>query len=87
MVREVYMPWWGSVLVAVGVAIWGLVSGLLGWITREQWSAIKELRKSISDHQKEVSDNYVRKTDYKDDLDRIFHALERVEDKLDKKLP
>jgi hypothetical protein len=58
---------------------------VLGWFARELWSAVKNLKEDLIKLKTELSDNYVRKDDFKDFKRDLFDILRRIEDKLDTK--
>lgn len=71
----------------INFAIAGLGIGfsVLGWFARELWSAVKELRKDLVSLRESISDNYVRKDDFKELRHELMAMLQRIEQKLDMK--
>lgn len=72
-------------------AIFGLVevvtAALFGWLWRELSSlrrALDEVRANHADHRTLVAEKYATKADIETSLDRVYSALERIEQKLDK---
>jgi len=59
--------------------------GILGWLARELWSAVKELRVDMVTLKNYVSENYTRKDDFKDFRNELLGVLQRIENKLDTK--
>jgi hypothetical protein len=55
---------------------------LIGWVARELWSAIKELRKDLHKIEVALPRDYVRK----DDLAEIKELIQKIFDKLDGKV-
>jgi uncharacterized coiled-coil DUF342 family protein len=72
------------VFVAVGV--------MVGAIAKAMWDAIKDLRKdnaglakNIGDLSDKINREYVRRDDYRDDINEMKGMLMRIFDKLDEK--
>jgi hypothetical protein len=63
-----------------------LVSAVLGYAIRELWSATQKLRQDLSDLEGQLPLLYVQKDDYKADIGRIMDQLDRIYNKLDKKV-
>jgi len=57
-----------------------------GWILRVVWSEIKLVQEMQQDLERDVSDNYVRKDDYRIDIAEIKGMFNRIMDKLDTKM-
>lgn len=58
---------------------------VLGWLARELWSAVKELREDLVKLKTTLSEHYVRKDDFKDFRHELLGVLQRIEQKLDNK--
>jgi septation ring formation regulator EzrA len=69
----------------IATAALGVVCGVLGWLSREIWAAVKELRKDLSDLREIISRDYVRYDRLQDALRPVLHKLERIEDALTQK--
>lgn len=69
------------------VATWGwtVVCGLLGWLMRELWSAVKQLREDLSKLEVALPRDYPSKADLQPLIRDIREALGRIEDRLDRK--
>lgn len=63
-----------------------LVSAVLGYAIRELWSATQALRQDLSELENRLPMNYVQKDDYRNDINRIMEQLDRIYNKLDKKV-
>ena len=63
-----------------------LVSAVLGYAIRELWSATQKLRQDLSDLEGQLPLLYVQKDDYKADIGRIMDQLDRIYNKLEKKV-
>lgn len=68
------------------------VSGVLGFLMRAVWTAVKdlqaadaELAEKLSRVEVVVAGEYVRKEDFDRKLDALFTKLDRIEEKLDRK--
>jgi len=70
------------------LAMTGLGFGLtvLGWFARELWGTVKTLAKDLIQLQKDMSEQYVRKDDFKEFRAELLHVLSRIESKLDSKV-
>lgn len=55
-----------------------------GWLFKVIWDAIKELQADQRDIERELSDGYVRKDDYRIDIAEIKGMLGRIFDRLDR---
>ena len=62
-----------------------IVIGGTGWILRELWGAVKDLRKDLHLLETELPKEYVLKVDLDKRMDRIEEMLERISMKLDGK--
>ena len=74
---------WAQVI-GVIVAIAGLIGGVVGWMLRQLWGAVKELTSDVSKLQQSLPGVYVRKDEMQKMEDRIAteirgvgHTLER----------
>lgn len=70
----------------------GVVGSLGGFIVKAMWDAIKDLRKentrlseTISALSDKIGREYVRRDDYRDDINEMKGMLMRIFDKLDEK--
>jgi hypothetical protein len=62
------------------------VAGSLGgWWLRVMWEATVELKRDLSELERTVSQSYVRRDDYKDDIAEIKLILREIFNKLDSK--
>ena len=73
--------------------IFTAVTGLIGWVIKMIFGAIKELRdgervlrSSIDAHKLHAAETYATKTDVKDGFDRVMNKLDSIDDKLDRKV-
>jgi len=63
-----------------------VVSAILGFIMRELWTAVQKLRADLSELQSTIPTLYVQKEDYKSDINRVHDFLDKIYDKLDRKI-
>ena len=61
------------------------VSGMLGWILKTVWSEIKMLQENQKQIENHLHEQFVRKDDWKDSMNRIESMFQRIFDKLDNK--
>ena len=66
---------------------------LIGMFLKIVWDAVKDLQKAdtalatkVSNVQSLILGDYVKRTDWKEDLNGLLDFLRRIEDKLDKKV-
>jgi len=64
----------------------GLGLTVLGWFAREMWGTVKALARDLIQLQKDMSEQYVRKDDFKEFRTEILNVLQRIESKLDTKV-
>lgn len=63
------------------------VSGAIGgWMLKVIWDAIRDLKSDISNLNKEMHQDFVRRDDFSDAVKRIEYMCERIFDKLDSKV-
>lgn len=65
--------------------ILGAISAVLGWFSRELWSAVKELKTDLAKLREELPKEYLMKDDFLQFKSELFGALTRIESKLDGK--
>jgi len=66
----------------IGITIAGAVAG---WILRIVWQEIKLVQQSQKEIEQDMSNNYVRKDDYRIDIAEIKGMFNRIMDKFDTK--
>lgn len=57
-----------------------------GWFFRQLWEAVKELRRDLHEIEKEMPINYVRRDEFSENMKEIKDMLNKISDKLDKKV-
>jgi hypothetical protein len=63
----------------------GSGSAVLGWLARELWAAVKELKADLAKLREELPRGYVMKEDYRRDIYEIKEMLGKIFDRLDNK--
>jgi hypothetical protein len=62
------------------------VSGALGgWMLKVIWDALGDLKKDLKDINYQMHTDFVRKEDYREDIDDIKSMLNKIFDKLERK--
>ena len=61
------------------------VTGVIGWFTREMWSAVKELKADLAKLREEIPKTYIAKDDYREDMHEIKDMLSKIFDELREK--
>jgi len=72
---------WQHLLNLIGGA--GLAT--IGWFARQLWDAVQKLKADMSRLELSISDNYVKKDDWKDGIKELKDMLGKIFDKLDSK--
>jgi hypothetical protein len=63
----------------------GISSAVFGWLARELWTAVKDLKEDLSDLSVELPKTYVTRDDYRSDLKEIKDMLGKIFDRLENK--
>lgn len=63
----------------------GTILSVLGWFARQLWDAVQNLKADMSRLELSISDNYVKKDDWKDGIKELKDMLAKIFDKLDNK--
>jgi len=69
-------------LINVGL---GISSAVFGWLARELWTAVKDLKEDLTRLSVELPKTYVTRDDYRADLKEIKDMLGKIFDRLDHK--
>jgi hypothetical protein len=64
----------------------GLSLAIVGWFARELWAAAKELKADLSLLRETLPVLYVSRDDYRNDIRDVKVMLEKIFDRLDKKV-
>jgi len=63
----------------------GVTLSVFGWLARELWGAVKDLREDLHKIETELPRSYVMKTDLDKRMEHIEQMFQRIYDKLDGK--
>jgi hypothetical protein len=74
------MDWQNLINLAGGAAL-----ATIGWFARQLWDAVQKLKADMSRLELSISDNYVKKDDWKDGIKELKEMLGKIFDKLDSK--
>ena len=74
------MDWQNLINIAGGAAL-----ATMGWFARQLWDAVQKLKSDMSRLELSISDNYVKKDDFKDGIKELKEMLGKIFDKLDSK--
>ena len=66
--------------------ILGAVMSVIGWFARVLWYAVAELKRDLSKLREEVVREFVPRVDYREDMRDVKTMLEKIFDKIDKKV-
>ncbi|UOF78213.1 hypothetical protein [Caudoviricetes sp.] len=72
---------WQNLINLVG----GAALAVIGWFARQLWDAVQKLKADMSRLELSISDNYVKKDDFKDGIKELKEMLGKIFDKLDAK--
>ena len=61
-------------------------AGVIGWVLKTLWDATRRLEADLSDIEVLVAGEYVRRDEFRQDMDRIVAKLDSIEGKLDGKM-
>jgi hypothetical protein len=74
------MDWQNVINISIGSLL-----AVGGWFARQLWDAVQKLKSDISRLELTISDNYVKKDDWKDGIKELKEMLGKIFDKLDSK--
>ena len=63
----------------------GAALASIGWFARQLWDAVQKLKSDMSSLELFISNNYVKKDDFKDGIKELKDMLAKIFDKLDSK--
>lgn len=66
--------------------IGGAALGAAGWFARRVWDAMDRMARDHANLREELPKTYVTKDDFKDALREVRELLERIDQKLDRKV-
>jgi hypothetical protein len=62
-----------------------LGAGVLGWLMKTLWDSVRKLEASVSRIEIRVAGEYVKRNEFRQDIQRIFEKLDTIETKIDSK--
>ena len=74
------MDWQNVINIGIGSLL-----AVGGWFARQLWDAVQKLKSDMSRLELSISDNYVKKDDWKDGIKELKEMLGKIFDKLDSK--
>jgi hypothetical protein len=74
------MDWQNVINIGIGSLL-----AIGGWFARQLWDAVQKLKSDMSRLELSISDNYVKKDDWKDGIKELKDMLGKIFDKLDSK--
>jgi predicted negative regulator of RcsB-dependent stress response len=74
------MDWQNVINIVIGSLL-----AVGGWFARQLWDAVQKLKSDMSRLELSISDNYVKKDDWKDGIKELKEMLGKIFDKLDSK--
>jgi len=72
---------WQNIINLLG----GAALTVVGWFARQLWDAVQKLKADVSQLELSISENYVKKDDFKDGIKELKEMLGKIFDKLDSK--
>ena len=72
---------WQNLINLVG----GAALAVIGWFARQLWDAVQKLKSDMSSLELSISNNYVKKDDFKDGVKELKDMLGKIFDRLDSK--
>jgi hypothetical protein len=62
-----------------------VLMSIVGWLARELWTAVQNLKEDLYRLREEIAKDYIPKEDFASFKSELFTALRRIEDKLENK--
>jgi hypothetical protein len=75
------MDWQYLINICIGAAL-----SVMGWFARQLWDSVQKLKDDIQHIEIDLPTNYVKKTELESQYNKIEAMLEKIFDKLDKKV-
>ena len=75
------MDWQSLINICAGAAL-----SIAGWFVRQLWDAVKDLKDDIKHIEIDLPSHYVRKDEIRQSFDKIEAMLEKINEKLDRKV-
>ena len=70
----------------IAVFIFGIILALCGFVINDMRSQIKSTEEKLTNFQLNISREYVKKDDYRLDVDRLFQSMKEFSEKLERGL-
>ena len=64
----------------------GIALSVIGWLARQMWDAVQNLKQDINKLEVKLPTEYVSKHDFNERWIEVLKALRRIEEKLDDKM-
>lgn len=64
----------------------GVILTVFGWLGKTIWNAVQKLKDDLNNLERHLPESYVSKSDFQRHEDRVIGYLERIEQKLDRKV-
>tara|TARA_R110001606_G_scaffold348526_1_gene498064 strand:- start:8001 stop:8231 length:231 start_codon:yes stop_codon:yes gene_type:complete len=62
-----------------------LGAGVFGWLMKTLWDSVRSLEANVSGIEVRVAGDYVRRDEFRQDIQRLFNKLDTIEAKIDSK--
>lgn len=79
--KDTKMDWQVNINIAIGAAL-----SVIGWFARQLWEAVQKLQNDLHQIEIDMPSNYMKRIDIDPRFDKLESLLEKVFDKLDKKV-
>ena len=63
----------------------GVLLSIGGWLARQLWDAVQQLKNDVNDLEVELPSKYIAKSEFNERWIEVLSALRRIENKLDTK--
>lgn len=63
-----------------------ITAGGYGFVIKSMWDSLKNLDTQVGNLQVSVAGEYLKREEWKSDMQRLFDKLDAIEEKLDKKV-
>lgn len=63
----------------------GIIIASMGWLARELWGAVKELRKDLHIIEVQLPSNYIRKDEFQEGVKELKDICRQIFDRLENK--
>jgi hypothetical protein len=63
----------------IALLVLATLSGIMGWLLREMWGAVKSLRLDLDNLRVNIAETYIRRDSLRDALEPLREQLSRIE--------